>query len=63
MRLKIECTEKEKKLILNMMDNDEACPLLELESCQAETPCRKCLEENINWVITDEAEDTSSADH
>lgn len=60
--MKIECTAEEKKKILAMMDSDEACILTDVQCCDVNLPCKRCMEEHIDWVITDEGGDGENED-
>lgn len=56
--MKISCTTKEKEIILNClylwgMGGYSSCPHL-FKYCDKYNGCSDCLEENIEWEITDE---------
>lgn len=55
--MKIECTAEQKKKILAMMDSDEACILTDVQCCDVNLPCKRCMEEHIDWVIIDDEEE------
>ena len=51
--MKIECTEIEKGKILKMFEN--GCPFddMNMEHCGEDTRCDECMQDNIEWDITD----------
>lgn len=57
--MKIICTKQEKKEIVAVLMKAENCPkfLAELSNCRSVLPpntCVDCLNNNIEWEITDE---------
>ena len=52
--MKIECTKKAKENIINRVTFSRDCCILGVPAgVKCGNDCRKCLEENIEWVVTD----------
>ena len=51
--MKIECTEKEKGLIIDALTNNDTDCIFIDGVCYGFGHCKKCLEDRIEWVITD----------
>lgn len=52
--MKIECTQKQKEILYEILTNEEAlCPFQD-GVCYGYGWCYKCLDERIEWTITDE---------
>lgn len=54
--MKIECTENQKKVLINIVRNEaDLCPFAGaiIEGCATAT-CPKCFEDNVEWTIIKE---------
>lgn len=49
--MKVECTELEKKWLLNLMKEAETCPKT-IDCPEEEHTCESCLENQIKWIVT-----------
>lgn len=48
--MKIQCTEKEKELLIDVFMGSCICPFKSAH-CSEGNVCRACLEKNIKWQI------------
>lgn len=51
--MKIICTQREKRRLLEIFGKDGRCPIVECGNCQRKD-CKECLEYEIDWVIAPE---------
>lgn len=52
--MKIECTQKQKDILIAILTGEEnLCPFIN-GICYGFGYCNKCMEEKIEWTITDE---------
>lgn len=55
--IEITCTEEDKEILIKTLSISEECPVPHSD-CAAYKGCKKCIEENIKWIIKEE-EDVS----
>ena len=51
--MKIECTKNEQNYLMDVILTDNDCPIREGSCKKYEYNCMKCLENEIEWRITD----------
>lgn len=50
--MKIECTKKEKELLIDMFMESRICPFNSIH-CSEGNVCKACFEKNVKWQIKD----------
>ena len=51
--MRIECTKKEKELVLEAFEDANVCPFDDAFGISCSLNCKACTEKNIEWEIKD----------